>query len=208
MKLHARRCQSPISMAFASHKGGVTVAAARPATSETSRPARAIRHPGSWQATQHRLLSAGEEDKVPDIFACADPWRTAAVACSLGRAPGYRSRRCATRCMVRMGSACVRLLLCERRERVRTGCGPFWAGRDARAYSICECLNSEDGNLRFCHVWTYLHGRWWVDRVGCTGSCLRKEKAWDIWELRPLEEGPVPCLNDASSSVDANLSLW
>lgn len=56
---------------------------------------------------------------MPDIFACADPWLWWLAACYPGTSTRYSSRRCAARCMVRMGSACVRLMLCER---VRTGC--------------------------------------------------------------------------------------
>lgn len=82
------------------------VAAAGPATSDES-PGPC--HWQSWQlAARPASASAGEEDKVPDIFAWPIP---GPGGLQPGRAPGYRYR-CAARWVVRVGSACVRLMLC------------------------------------------------------------------------------------------------
>jgi hypothetical protein len=94
------------------------------------------------------------------VVACPIPGHGGLQA---GRAPGYRY---AARCMVRMGSACARLMLCER---VWTGPGETLA-LGLHAHMRVFELGGWDLVLGICGSAAMMAGpARSVDCVGCTG---------------------------------------
>ena len=149
MKLRKEHRQSPISNALVAQEWSCRVTAAQPATSDDS-PG-----PCRWHPSRLASAPAGEDDKVPDKCAWRIPGCGGLQPGALGRAPGYSCRRCAARCMARRGSACVRSMLCERRERVRTGCVLSGPGQTLALGLHAHMRVSELGGWNFGEHWGF-----------------------------------------------------